>query len=79
MLTCKQVVSLPEPLQAQTLPLRASVWLHLAMCRPCRLWRQQLRLTISTVRQLREPATDPVVLDQLISNMVSGSLPQERT
>jgi hypothetical protein len=55
MLTCQEVTELSTELLEGTLSwrLRWQVRIHLAMCRLCRRYIEQLRLTIAALRRLR--------------------------
>jgi predicted anti-sigma-YlaC factor YlaD len=51
-----------ELLEGRVSPLqRAAAWLHLAMCRHCRRYFGQMRLTIDTLRRVgsSHPPVDP--------------------
>jgi predicted anti-sigma-YlaC factor YlaD len=51
-----------ELLEGRVPPLqRAAAWLHLAVCRHCRRYFRQMRLTIETLRRVgpSHPPVDP--------------------
>jgi hypothetical protein len=65
MMTCKEVSLTMSTGELETGPVsrRMAVWLHLAMCRPCRAFRRQLRSLGRAARHVsevfeREPSGD---------------------
>jgi predicted anti-sigma-YlaC factor YlaD len=63
MMTCREVTELVTAYLERRLSLRDRVrfQLHIGMCRHCRRYLRQMRLTVQTVGQLpREPLPDPL-------------------
>jgi len=68
MLSCKELTELLTDYLEGRLPLgdRMRFRLHLAMCRRCRTYREQMRTTIGTLGQLPAEEIPPDVRDELL-------------
>ena len=67
-ITCHQLVELVTEYLEGALESseRARLEQHLARCRPCRRYLDQMRLTIQTVGQLREESVTPAAQAELL-------------
>ena len=68
-LTCHELVELvTDYLEgAMSLPEQARLEEHLAVCRSCRDYLEQMRLTIGSVGHLSEDAVPPAAQQELLS------------
>lgn len=69
MLSCKEITQLVTEYVEGTLPLRDRIrfQLHIGMCRHCRAYLRQMRLTAKTLGYLPEPELPPDVESELLS------------
>ncbi len=70
MLSCREMSEQASELLEEHVPRlqRAAAWLHLAMCRHCRRYFRQMRLTIDTLRRVG-PSHPPIDPGQLIQSI----------
>ena len=68
MLTCQQIVDIASDYLDHRLRVRQrlAVLLHIALCRGCRAYFRQLRLTVLALGALPRPAPAPAQRDALI-------------
>lgn len=68
MLTCQQITEVATDYVEGTTSYarRVSVWMHLAMCKRCREYLRQYRLTIATLGQLPEEPPPPECREELL-------------
>jgi len=83
MLTCKELTELVTDYLEGRLSLiqRLRLQLHLGLCRHCRAYLRQMRLTVGTLGRLPEEPLSPAMRERLLEqfrdwcgqNIVSGS------
>lgn len=73
MLSCREMSELASELLEDRSPRaqRAAAWLHLAMCRHCRRYLRQMRLTIDTLR--RTGSSHPSVDSGKVLEAIEGA------
>lgn len=69
MMTCREFADLVTPYLEKELPLgqRAAVSLHLAICRNCTAYLEQVKLTVEETRKLREGEPDEATRARLLA------------
>jgi hypothetical protein len=75
MLSCQQIVDLTSDFLEKRLRLRDR-WgflMHIAMCRGCRAYVDQLRLTLHSLRNLPRKAPSAAVHDSLVRSFREAS------
>ena len=79
MLTCRQIVDSGSDYLDQRLGRRRrlAVWLHIAMCGACRVYLQQLRLSVQALRALRRAAPPATTREALLRQFRAESLGQD--
>lgn len=73
MLTCKQITELVTDYVEGALPLRDRLrfQLHLGMCRHCRAYLRQMKLTAKALRHLPAPELPPELEQELLRRFES--------
>jgi predicted anti-sigma-YlaC factor YlaD len=68
MLTCQQFTELATDYVEGETPFgrRVSVWMHLSMCKHCREYLRQYRITIATLGQLPDEPPPPECRAELL-------------
>ncbi|MEW5850784.1 MAG: zf-HC2 domain-containing protein [Myxococcota bacterium] len=71
MLTCRELSQVITDYLEGRMPLaqRVSLFLHVGMCRGCREYLRQMRLTIKTLRQMPPASMPPEVKEELLRRL----------
>lgn len=67
-MTCQQVTELVTEYLEGRMPLmrRLAFWMHVGMCKECRRYLHQMRLTIETLGALPDEPIPPAARDALL-------------
>ena len=76
MLTCKELSALSDEILEGSLPFKqkASVKLHLAMCKHCRRYLGNLKLTLSVIQEGDRVRTNTAKIDQIMEHVTTEAL-----
>ena len=71
MLTCAELTELVTDYLEGRLPFmqRVRFHLHIGMCRHCRAYLRQMRVTLETLGRLPDPVVPPEVRDELLARL----------